>query len=352
MIRALALVACLALCIGGATAQAAKPGDLIVASYLSGGDALYAITPYSNTYSTIGILPLANVIRGVTVGADNTHYYVACGLDVYKMTPTGVVTTVVAGLTPGVGTCWNDLDEDGQILTGTGWAGAGGLFRVDPTTGFYVTLMTGIFPNVFALDRDTGDIVVGENTSGKLLRIRRDGTITTVANSPGTNYAMDFHFLTGDTLLGTSGTLYRLDPFNTLQTFATGAGLVKSLAVLSNGDVAAGPHGTTITLYDRNGISKGTVYSGPSITKLCMVVEDEHALWGLNTPSVGGVFNLSIRFANQPGKAYLAAASFARSPGIPIAGKNIPVNPDDLFFLSQLVPAVFNGFAVSRACST
>jgi hypothetical protein len=156
---------------------------------------------------------------------------------------------------------------------------------------------------------------------------------------------MDYHFLTGDTILGTSSALYRLDPLNTLHTFATGSGLVKSLAVLANGDVAAGPHGTTISLYDRNGTSKGTVYSGPSMNKMCMAVEDEHAVWGLNTPSVGGVFNISIRFANQPGKAYLAAASFARSPGIPIAGRVIPVNPDDLFFLSQLVPAIFNGFA-------
>ena len=49
------------------------------------------------------------------------------------------MTTVVTSLTPGTGTAWCDLDEDGQILVGTGWANGGGVFRVDPVMGTYTT---------------------------------------------------------------------------------------------------------------------------------------------------------------------------------------------------------------------
>ncbi|MBN2491458.1 MAG: hypothetical protein JXQ29_11475 [Planctomycetes bacterium] len=343
MHKSLILIACLALCLGTAGAQVAKPGDLLVAGGAgSVASAVFAVTPFANTFTTIAIFPGA--IRGVAVGADNTDYYVASGLDLFHTTPAGVVTTVVAALAPGVGTCWNDLDEDGQILTGTGWAGAGGLFRVDPATGLYVTLMSGIFPNAFALDRDSGDIIVGETTSAKLLRIKRDGTIVTVANALSTTYALDYHFLRGEAIIANNSILYRLDPLGGIHTFATGSGLVKSLAVLANGDVAAGPHGTTIRLYDLNGTAKGTIYSGASFNKMCMVVEDEHNLWGLNAPWIGGVFNLSIRFAGQPGKAYAVAAALSNRPGIRIGGKVIPVNPDNLFFLSQVSPVIFNRF--------
>lgn len=329
--------------ITGAAASQPLPGDYLLASS-TGGSVVYVITPNTNTFSTLATMPMGS-IRGVVVGSDNTDYYAASGLDVFKVTPQGVVTTVVTSLTPGAGTAWNDLDEDGEILVGTGWASGGGVFRVNPRMGTYTTVLAGgISANAFCLDRDTGDVVVGDTNNGRVYRVNRLGKVTTVVPSIGTIYAMDFHPMTGDALIGTSGTIYRLDGLNTLSTFATGTGLVKSLAVLANGDVAAGPHGTVINLYDRNGTKIGVPYNGTYLTKMALAVEDENNVWGLDTPVVGGVFNVSIRFAMHPNKPYVAAVSLSRTPGIPVGGRIIPLTPDSLFGASVTLPSIFNKF--------
>ncbi len=340
MSKLLGILALLCLCIGVVNAQVAKPGDYIIASYAS-PDAVYAVTPNTNVFSTVGTVPTSNKIRGVMVGADNTNYYIAAGLSVFQMTPAGVVTTILTRLPMGVGSCWNDLDENGQILVGTGWAGSGGLFRLDPVSLSLHTLRSGIFPNVFCLDRDTGDIVAGEYGSSYVFRIKRDGTVNTVVPTLRSPYSMDFHPETNEVLIGS---IYRLDALNTLTTFVSGTSTPKALAVLSDGNVAAGPHGTTILLFDRNGKQIGIPYNGPTMTKLCMVVEDEHNLWGIDTPTPGGVFNIRIRFANHPGKAYVAAASFSPRPGIPVDSRTIPLTPDNLFAASVVIPQVFVNF--------
>ena len=187
-------------------------------------------------------------------------------------------------------------------------------------------------------------MIVGDLNNKCVYRVNRLGMVTTVVNSIGTIYAMDFHPMTGDALIAISGTIYRLDAINTLSTFATGTGLAKSLAVLANGDVLAGPHGTTINLYDQNGQKIGVPYNGTSLTKMALAVEDENNLWGLNAPVPSGVFNISIRFASQPNKPYVAAASFSRSPGIPVDNRIIPLTPDNLFGASVTLPVIFNGF--------
>jgi hypothetical protein len=338
----LTVLLCLGLLAGVAGTQAANPGDYLLASS-TGGSVLYVVAPYSNTFSTLATFP--GSIRGVVVGSDNTDYFVASGLELFRVTPLGVVTTVVTSLTPGTGTAWCDLDEDGQILVGTGWANGGGVFRVHPAMGTYTTLLAGgISANGFCLDRDTGDVIVGDTNGKRVYRVNRLGTVTTVVNSISTVYAMDFHPLTGDALIAISGTIYRLDATNTLSTFASGTGLAKSLAVLANGDVLAGPHGTVINLYDRNGRKIGTTYNGSTLAKMALAVEDENNVWGLNAPVPGGVFNISIRFALHPNKPYVAAASFSRSPGIPVDNRIIPLTPDNLFGASVTLPVIFNGF--------
>jgi len=345
MSKALVAAALLGLCLGVASAQVAKPGDYLIASYLSPADAVYAVTPGTNTYRTVLTVPTASKIRGVTGGPLNTDYYVASALNVFRVTPTGAVTTI-ATLAPGVGTAWADLDEDGNILVGTGWGGSGALFSVDYRTGAWTTISpTGIFPNAFVLDRDTGDIVYGDNTNSTIYRRKRDGTIVKLFTIPGTNYAMDFHPQTGEVLIGSNSAIFKIDALNTLGTWAAGTGLVKSLAVQADGNVAAGPHGTVINLYDSNGIKIGTPYNGPSITKLDMVIEDEHNVWGANAMVVGGNFSISIRFASFSGKPYLMAASLSRAPGIPIDSRVVPLTPDALFAASLVLPTIFQNFA-------
>ena len=46
---------------------------------------LYVIAPNTNTFSTLANFPGA--IRGVVVGSDNTDYFVASGLDLFRVTP-------------------------------------------------------------------------------------------------------------------------------------------------------------------------------------------------------------------------------------------------------------------------
>ncbi len=331
-------------CAAGAEAQSIQPDDLLVASS-TGGATVLAVTPGTNVARTIS--SVSGAIRGLVVGADNTNYFAASGLDVFQIDPAGNVTTVVAGLSPGNGVAFADLDENGDVIVGSGWRAAGSVFRVNPFSQTWTTIAsTGIFANALCLDRDTGDIVVADTTTGSIFRINRNtGLANTVATGLSTVYAMDYHPFNGDVLITTSSSILRLDFNNTLTTFASGTSLVKSLAVLANGDVIAGPHGTTMTRYDSQGQNIGTPYNGVSITKMDMAVADENHVWAIGNAVVGTPLSLSVRFARHPGKLYIAAASFSRQPGIPIDSRTVPLTPDNLFRLSQTVPALFQGFA-------
>jgi len=220
------------------------------------------------------------------------------------------------------------------------------VFRVDRKTGaVLMTFLPKTFPNAFCLDRDTGDVVVGEISIKTLYRVKRDGTVTTVATLPSPIYAMDYHGPTGGILVGTFQDLFHLDPLNTVTTFTPGTGYVKAIAVFGDGTVAIGENRVAPILHlDGQGKILGTIYNGPSVNNSCMVVEDEHNLWGLNTPSPGGNLNVSVRFANHPGKPYVAAVSLSSRPGIPVDSRTIPVNPDALFAAGFQLPQIFVNF--------
>lgn len=347
MIRSAIPIATLVLCLFAAIAAAqTNPGDYIIGNQ-SGvlGTSILATTPGSNTLRTIAVLPANQNLRGVLVGPFNTEYFAASGLSVYKADAGGQVTTLVTALPIGVGTCWADLDETGDLLVGTGWANNGALFRLDLKGNLLTTMMPNTFPNVFCLDRDSGEIVVGESGSRMILRIQRDGTITSVATSPGTPYAMDYHPPSGNVLLGTTSRIYAISPSNQVSTFANVPMLVKSMAVAGDGSVTIGSNGgTTMLRYDASGNLLGTVYTGPAIKNVCMVIDGEHTLWGLNQPTLGNVFSLSVRFANLPGRAYVTAASFAPRPGFTVNGHHVPLNPDNLFAASVAIPQIFVNF--------
>ncbi len=329
------------------SAAQARPGDLIIA-HQSGPpfySSIVATTPGSNTMSTVAVFQPTS-LRGVMVGADNTHYYAVARLEVYKATPAGVITTLLKTIPVGNFAAWNDLDEDGEILVGTGFAGRGGLMRIHPTSGVVTSiLMTKVFPLSFCLDRESGDIVMGDGGTGTLMRIRRDGRVTSVSGLNTFVYSMDFHHPTGDVLIGSTHAIYRLNPLNQLSTFATIPFSMKALAVFGDGSVAAGGNNVPAILhYDARGGFLGTVYSG-TIHNVCMVVEDEHNLWGLNAPHVGGVLNLSLRFAAHPGKSFVAAAALSPRPGIRVDQRTIYLSPDALFQLSLQAPWMFVNFA-------
>jgi len=320
----------------------AMPGDLII-----GGspNTVFAVTPGTNTATTVAAVP-AGSLRGVMIGPDNTTYYVAAGLSVFEITGGGVVTTLVATLPFGKGTSWCDLDEDGHLLVSTGWSGSGGVVRVDRATGgILATFMPSTFPNALCLDRETGDVVVGEISIKTVFRVQRDGTVTTAATLPSPIYAMDYHHLSGGILICTARDVFHMDALNQVTTFTPGTGYMKAIAVLGDGSVAIGANNNAPILHlDRYGASIGTLYNGASLGNSCMVVEDEHNIWSLNIPSPGGTLNLSVHFAGHPGKPYVAAAALTARPGLPVDSRVIPLNPDNLFMATFVLPQVFVNF--------
>jgi len=339
-------VTCILLFTATVAGAQVKPGDLIIGNYGTPTPAVLAITPGTNTHSTVARIP-ASLLRGVMVGPQNTDYYVGADLTVFKVAPGGAITTLVSKLPAGVACVWCDQDEDGKLLFGTGYAGVGELYRIDPGTGGYTTILKGFFPNAFCLDRDSGDIVTCDYgvSPQKIIRIKRDGTATTILNSPSSVFSMDFYPPTGDVLFASTPNIYRVDALNTLTTFNAGAGYAKAMAVLADGTVAIGANGqTTIRQLDAQGKVIGNLYSGATIDNVCMVVDDEHNLWGLNTPTPGATFFLSVRFAAFAGRPYVTAASLAPRPGIPIDSRTIPLLPDNLFAASTLLPQIFVKF--------
>ena len=327
--------------VAGAGAQA-RPGDLIIGG--SSGT-VFAVTPGTNTASTVAVVPVSG-LRGVMIGPDNATYYVAAGLAVFEITGAGVVTTLVTTLPFGSGTSWCDLDEDGHLLVSTGWSGSGGIFRVDRTTGgILATFIPRTFPNALCLDRDTGEVVAGEISIKTIFRVKRDGTVTTAATVPSPIYAMDFHTPSGGILVCTALHVFHVDALNQVTTFTPNTGYMKAIAVLGDGTVAIGENNKAPILHlDAAGNQIGTLYNGVSLGNSCMVVEDEHNVWGLNTPSPGGNLNLSVQFASHPGKPYVAAAALSARPGLPVDSRIIPLNPDNVFVATFMLPQIFVNF--------
>ena len=293
----------------------------------------------------------------MVVGPDNTSIYTVCDLCVYKVAPGGAVTTVLSSLPIGLLGCWNDLDETGDLLVGTGWAGKGALMRVDRSTGAVLaTYLQNRFPNAFCLNRGTGEIIVGDvdpvAKAYSLLRVTRDGVVTTITRLPDSIYAIDYHPGTGDVLIGVGAAtwvtspIYRLDRSNRLSTLAwVSFPATKALAVLADGTIAAGGNQQSkIFRLSSTGTVLGTLHDGVTLGNVAMCVAGENKLWGLGPAVVGGTFNISVRFEGLGGKAYVTGASFGSHPGIRIGARRIPLNLDNLLVATFQVPQVFGRF--------
>lgn len=180
--------------------------------------------------------------------------------------------------------------------------------------------MTGPVPvgiGSIAADTTTGNAFA---TSGALFAVDVNlGTFTTLARSGtiGAIQAVDIDPVSRNLVVGTSSGVYRLDRKGAvLHTFATIPRGVIGLAVIGSGHTA-----------------------------------------GFGPASPGTTYNLVVTYPGHPGHFHALAASFGFSPGIPIPQGVIPLNPDDLFYLSRLAPQIFKNFsgqldATGRAAAT
>ncbi len=337
-------VGLLALLVCAAPGASQSVGDLLVAD--STNAQIHVATPMAPS-PTVSIPLPAGATRGVTVGADNEAIYAASGLGVYEIRSGAVVTTVAATMPLGVNTTWADLDEDGRLLIGTGYAGAGAVFRVDASTGTVLaTMRPNSFPNAFVLDRDTGDVAIGDISASTVFRVTRGGVVTTAATIPGSIYAMEFHRESNGLLVGTFTDILHVDPLGNVTTFVAGSGYVKSMAVLPDGTVAYGENRVpTITRVSATGAPINQIYTGTNMNNTAMAVYGERNVWGLTPPIPGSTFTLSVRFDGHAGKSFVAAAALSARPGVPIDTRTVPLTPDHVFAAVFALPQVFVNFA-------
>ncbi len=326
-----------------------SPGDFIGACVDNSVDVIYANTPGTNTVRTITSFSTPSVLRAVVIGADNATLYAGMAQQIVGVAPGGSPKTVLNGLPFGVFVGEMQLDEDGRILVSTGanyQQRDGGVFRLDPVTRVMTTVIANIAPQGIAFDRRNGDVLVADMyvaNQSAILRVKRDGTVATVATIPLRPFDLEYDPTTGDTMFGTQGTIFRLDRASNVTTFATNTFIVGTMHVYEDGRLVYGMSGR-IFEYDRAGLLTATIYTG-SAAWHSLTVADEHNVWGQAAPRVGTTFPLSIRFAGAPGKAYVAAASFASTPGIRVGGRTIPLAVDGLFVASRNLPTVFQGFS-------
>ncbi|MBN2491661.1 MAG: hypothetical protein JXQ29_12500 [Planctomycetes bacterium] len=62
-------------------------------------------------------------------------------------------------------------------------------------------------------------------------------------------------------------------------------------------------------------------------------------------PAIGSVYPIQFSSPADAGRPYLLGASFGSRPGFPLGARRVPLNPDALFGLSQVNPAIFQRFA-------
>jgi len=180
--------------------------------------------------------------------------------------------------------------------------------------------MTGPVP--FGVGSISADTTTGNAfaTSGALFAVDLNlKTFTTLVRTGtiGSFQAVDIDPVSRNLIVGTTTGVFRLDRKGTvLHTFATIPRGVIGLTVIGSGHTA-----------------------------------------GFGPASPGTTYNLVITYPGHPGHFYALAASFGFSPGIPTPYGTIPLNPDDLFFLSRLAPQIFKNFsgqldAMGRASAT
>jgi len=352
---------------------AQSDGDAVLTLWSSTTTHLLAVTP-NGVVQTIFTRPNTNTPDGLAAGPANDGGIMVEGsgspnsLHVLKFQGATSITTLATlpATFLRVPTLLVDAGGDILMLNATGndrgvyWMPA----RGGPLTTIAHNNTNAAFTTPFAMAEEitSGDLVVLD-AGRKLHRIDRSGKVTTITMvlPPSLSVAVTgnvdvdqgsglMHITYGNYFLGldpnTGATTTIYQPTSTsrsnfygLDGDPFGVGYYMTLY-----QITPTPSGNLLVRYDPGNGKLTTVATLPSGTLTDVVTWRSRMLGGLTRPTRGQAYRVQLSVPVEAGKPYFAAASLGTLPGLPIAGRRVPLNPDALFFLSIQVPAIFSGF--------
>ena len=327
----------LALLAGSLVSAQPYPGDLIqvtpgrVASpHTYGG--LFHVNPQGQLVT----VAVGSSYADLTMAPDNRGLAVAQagGLKVIQPLTNRTVSTLWWGA-PFVNPHSIALLHTGDYLVGA-WDQASSVqvFMVTPNGSRLSTFRTvpyiSPYWHMFRQDLWTGDVIEG-NWSGLFRHRWSGGTATTLYSGSVNAFSQDPS--DGSFLLATPSDLLRLHPRLGITTLR--AGNFNHPAVdraPGQGEIVTGQLGTLFRL-DALGATVASYPGGYIGFRVCFL--QEHNLLSRRLPGGPNLWAFDLDFPGENGRVYvlgLSATGF--TPGIPVAGRKIPLVPDPLFFLS------------------
>jgi len=262
---------------------------------------------------------------------------VVCGDSVYRrilqtLSSGGMATlaTLPLGYTPtGI-----ELDQDGKHVVTT----FNRIYGIEP--GSLLTTLAN-HPgswNAITRDQDTGDFLLGDYKSGKIVRMdRRTYALTTLTGTYGA--------ITGLAYNPSNGTiaLTRADSERGLVIVFKG-GLVREIPFSQASCVTVDPRIGSVWAASTDGkiihtdaagnVLKMVDVGDHQFTGIDIWADQNISLWG--SGRTGSYLKIRLGFPQSPNAPYYCALSFSNRPGIPMTGtsRTLFLRPDPLFFLT------------------
>ncbi|MBN2490678.1 MAG: hypothetical protein JXQ29_07505 [Planctomycetes bacterium] len=247
------------------------------------------------------------------------------------------------------------VDQTGDllVLSSSTSAAAGGVFRIPMGSTQLSTLVSGIV-NAVAMEEDlaTGDLLVAD-LAGDVHRVTRSGTVSSITRGAfpavaGVRSKMHTFFRDGTVIATWGNQVCRFDPRSGTTTTLVLGGSATYIGLdhdpihgqFYRGDSSA------LVRYDPGSGFTALLRQWPSLFSVSDVATwGSRALTGQGAPRPGAAFPIHLGLFSESGRAYQVACSFGTRPGIVTPAGRIPLNLDDLLFLSLANPAVFQGFS-------
>lgn len=241
------------------------------------------------------------------------------------------------------------VDEDSTWVTASGTA----ILGVNPLEGKRVTIATG-FKSLGCVEWNgtDGSIVVVDRGDDKIYAVARSGAKRVVATVPGVR-CIEWNAYTGHFFVAAKNILYDMSQSGGLTTLETNKpGLLNTTGMFLRSDrtllVVQGDTSPTgvYSYYGSNGRYNRAFHEDSSpaqgINPRGVTVEHFRELMPVKPDvPIGGPSNFRINFPLFPEKTFVAALSFGHAPGFPVGNYRLHLNPDPLFFVSLVNPALF-----------